>query len=455
MTRLLRSAILALCLAILAGCASGGIPKWRHFHGNLPGQGYIPVESGYALSSAWTVGPYKITTSSPVIGVDRDGRKVIYFGTVDGELVAINSEDGNERWRRSFDSGDKTAQIVSTPAISRNGDVYVITNHPLASRRFRSVLHKVDEFSKIRWSFTFADDGFTSGSPKVLKWGADTLIFVYVTAVVDGDPQGELLVFRDNGKTVDLLDRKALGRCEWGSAKQPASRQDVFDSFAAVWDSISVFPVKAGDSGNDLPDGFVDPTAAVFTDRTVPLIAIADNLCSIGAFEWDDKLSVIWREFHPFEKHSSTMLLPNGMMVFGRQDGKTLAYHMETGAKLWEHNAGQPVFATPAAAPGAHIFIVAKDQIKVLHQADGSPVFEGGSALKVKLPGQTFASPAVSRNCVYVPAGALLSFSHDLSTRSEDTNFSGNGLTSVALENSGAVYAVAGDGTIRKYLGPK
>ena len=91
MTSFLRGAILTCCLLILVGCASDGIPKWRHFHGNLPGQGYIPVESRFALSSAWITGPYKITSSSPVIGVDIDGRKVIYIGTVDGELVAINS----------------------------------------------------------------------------------------------------------------------------------------------------------------------------------------------------------------------------------------------------------------------------------------------------------------------------------------------------------------------------
>ena len=330
MTLFLRGAILTCCFLIFAGCASDGIPKWRHFHGNLAGQGYIPVESGFALSSAWIAGPYKITSSSPVIGTDIDGKEVIYIGTVDGELVAINSENGNERWRRSFASEDKIVQIVSTPGVSRNGDVYVITNHPPANRRSRSVLHKVDGFSKIRWSFAFADDGFTSGSPKILKWGEDTLIFVYVAAVVDDDPQGELLVLRDNGKTVDMLDRKALGRCKWGSAAQRASSQDVFDSFSAVWEFISANPAETG-GGRDLPDVFVDPTLAVFTDRKLPLIAIADNLCSIGAYEWDDELSVVWREFHPFEKHSSTVLLPNGLMVFGRQDGKTLAYDMETG----------------------------------------------------------------------------------------------------------------------------
>ena len=454
MTPFLRGVFLACCFLVLTGCASDRIPKWRFFHGNLAGQGYIPVESGFALSSAWITQPYKITSASPVIGADINGRDIIYIGTVDGELVAINSEDGTERWRRSFASGDKIVHIASTPAVSSNGNVYVITSHRLAGRRFRSAIHKVDGFSKIRWSFAFAGDGFTSGAPKILNWGADTLIFVYVTAVVDDDPQGELVVLRDNGKTVDMLDHKALGRCNWGSADQRARSEDVFDSLSAVGEFIFANPAEAG--GRDrLPDVFVDPTLAIFTDRKLPLIALADNLCSIGAYEWNDELSVVWREFHPFEKHSSTALLPGGMMVFGRQDGKTLAYDMETGVKLWEYDAGQPVFATPAATLEKNIIIIAKDHIEVLDQQNGTLITDGELARKFPLMGQTFASPAVTENCIYVSTAAMLTFSHDLSTRSQDTNFRGNGMASIALANNGAVYAVAADGTIHKYLGPK
>lgn len=453
MTSLARSVIFTCCFLILTGCASNVVPQWRHFQGDLAGQGYLPVESGFALSSAWIAGPYNITSSSPVIGSDINGKEIIYIGTVDGELVAIDSEDGNERWRRSFASGDKIAHIVSAPAVSRNGHVYVITHHPSADRWSKSVLHKVDEFSKIRWSLAFADSGFTTGSPKVLQWGEDTLIFAYVTVVVDDDPQGALLVLRDNGKTVDLIDRKALGRCKWGSAEQPADSKDVFESYSAVEEFISTNPAETG--GRELPDLFIDPTPALFTNGKLPLIAIADNLCNIGVYEWDDELSVLWREFHPFEKHSSSALLPNGMMVFGRQDGKTLAYDMETGVKLWEYDAGRPVFATPAAAAEENVFIIAKDHFEVLRQLDGTPIYDGELQRKFALTGQTYASPAVTENCIYVSTRSMLTLSHDMSTRSQDTNFSGNGLASIALANNGAVYAVAADGTIHKYLGPK
>ena len=451
MTHPLYRTILMGCLVILIGCV-GGIPKWRHFHGDLSGRGYQPVESAYALSAAWIAGPYKITSSSPVIGFAVSGMEVIYFGTVDGELVAVNSNDGTERWRRSFAPQDKNLKIVSSPAVSAKGDIYVITNEQVAGGRHRSSLHKLEEFGNVRWSFSFADDGFTSGSPKILKRGQDTLIFIYVNVVIGGEPQAELFVLRDNGKTVDLLDRKALGSCQWGSAAQRTRPQDVFNSFAAVWDFVSTFPLEFSDSADSLPDAFVDPTVAVYTDRKLPLIAVADNLCSIGAYEWNDKeLSVVWSESHAFQKHSSPALLAKGLMVFGRQDGKVLAYDMQTGVKMWEYAAGRPVLATPAATPEDHIFVVSKSRIQVLDQKDGSLIYDGVSPRKFELGGQTFASPVVTENCVYVSAGEMLTFSHDLATRSQDTNFRGNGLASIALSNNGALYVVAADGTIRKY----
>jgi hypothetical protein len=261
------------------------------------------------------------------------------------------------------------------------------------------------------------------------------------------------LVLRDNGKTVDLIDRKTLGYCKWGSTEQRANSKDVFESYSALEEFISTNPAETGD--RKLPDIFIDPTPTLFTDGKLPLIAIADNLCNIGVYEWDDELSVVWREFHSFEKHSSSALLPNGIMVFGRQDGKTLAYDTVTGVKLWEYDAGRPVFATPAAASDEDVFIIAKDHFEVLRQLDGIPIYDGELPRKFALPGETYASPAVTENCIYVSTRSMLTLSHDMSTRSQDTNFSGNGLASIALSNNGAVYAVAADGTIHKYLGPK
>lgn len=451
----LSKAVVMWFLVVITGCAGGAFPKWRYFHGDLSGQGYQPVTSGFALFQAWVSKPYKITSSSPVIGASLlSGREVIYFGTVGGELVAINSEDGTERWRRSLALEDKIPKIVSSPAVSQQGDIYVIGNLALAGDRYRSVLHKVDELGVLRWSFAFADEGFTSGSPKTLKWGQNFLILIYVNVVIGGEPQGQLWVLRDSGLSAELIDRKAIGNCQWGSAEQPSRPEDAFNSFAASWGFISDFPSESLAGSRVLPDSFTDPTVAVSAGREFPLIAVADNLCSIGAYEWGPEgLSVVWRESHRFEMHSSPVLLKNGLMVFGRQNGKVLAYDAETGIKLWEFDAGNPVLATPAATPKNYIFIVSKSHLQVLNQQDGSLVYDGMSPRKVELKGQTFASPVVTENCVYVSSGEMLTFSHDLSTRSQDNNFRGNGLASMALANNGALYVVASDGTIRKYLG--
>ncbi|MGD8991847.1 MAG: PQQ-binding-like beta-propeller repeat protein [Desulfobacterales bacterium] len=454
MSLLLRNVFWTLCLFTLVGCAAHGLPRWRNFQGDLPGQGYLSVDSGFAVSSAWTSNPYNITTASPVIGIDSDGREVIYVGTVDGELVALNSEDGKERWRRSFAPDTQSTAIISTPAISRNGNIYVVVIRRDADGRTRSILHKVDEFSRIRWSQALGDEGFTSGAPKVLVWGEDTLVFIYATVFVDGNPQGALLVLHDRGKAVELLDRKTLGTCQWGSHELQARSEDAVNTLTALWDFTSLFRPETADGGYSIPDIFVDPSVAVFTARKLPLIAIADNLCSMGAFEWDDGLTLVWRKFHPYEKHSSTSILPGGLMVFGRQNGSVLAHDMETGTKIWSYDAGQPVLATPAATD-SYLFVVAKDHLKVLDQKDGSLVYDRGAPRQFRLPGQTLASPAVTQNRVYVSTSAMITFSYDLSTRSQDTNFRGNGLASIALGNNGAVYAVAADGRIHKYLGPK
>jgi len=69
------------------------------------------------------------------------------------------------------------------------------------------------------------------------------------------------------------------------------------------------------------------------------------------------------------------------------------------------------------------------------------------------LLGVTHSSPAVTANRVYLSTFEMLTVTYDLKTRGHDTNFHGNGLSSVAIGHDGAVYAVASDGTIHKYAG--
>ena len=448
----LRKLLVIIALAFLAGCSSGPT-KWAQFHGDSFSQGFQSIDSGFALSSAWISEPYQITSSSPVLGFDYEGKEILYVGTTDAHLLAIDTSDGSKKWDRYLGDGTE-ARIVSSPAVSDKGDIYIITNRKISDDLFGSTLHKVDEFSNPLWSYSFPNNGFTTGSPKVFTSSEQALVFVYVTVGGTGNPQGELFVLRDDDRRVELMDRKPLGECRYDNTGSGPGPEDFYDDVNEAWDFITDFPVKFDVGGTPLPDTFVAPTPAIDVNRQKPLIAIADNLCSMGAYEWDgSELSVIWREPHDFNMHSSTALLPNGLMVFGRKDGKLFGYDAQTGVKMWEYDAGDPVLATPAATPGLFIFVVSKNSIQAINASDGSLVQDGTEPRKLALLSQTHSSPAVTANRVYVSSGEMLTVTYDLKTRGHDENFQGNGLSSAAVSGGGDVYAVGIDGTIRKYKG--
>jgi outer membrane protein assembly factor BamB len=448
-------AVRVMLILVCIGCAGRGVPQWNQFHGNLSNTGYQPRLSGFAVAPAWESAAYQITSSSPVVGKDYERREIVYCGTTDGFLVAIYARDGREKWARSLGS---QARIVSSPAVSSSGDVFVISGQQTGEDRISSTLHKVDPNGYLRWSFDFPENGFTTGSPKVWTSADATLVFAYVLVGGGSDLHGELVVVRDSGKSGELLDRKPLGACPWDQSKPAASEKTIESNLKAVWDSYSRLPVKKtySESEIDQPDIFVDPSPAVFASRDKAIIAVVDNLCNLGAFEWDgSRLSVLWREIHRPMMHSSVAVLPNGLMVFGCDTGSVYAYDVETGVKVWQYEAGEPVFATPAAAAQRLLFVISRGHLQVLQISDGTLIHDNSQSRKIALIGQTFSSPAITADRVYVASQEMLSVSHDLKTRVHDTNFLGNAASSIAIGIDGAIYAVASDGTIWKYAGTR
>ena len=448
-----RKIILVFSAVAFISCVGGRPSRWGQFHGDSANLGFQSIDSGFALSSSWISNPYRITSSSPVIGTDYQGREVLYIGTTNAKLIAIKSKDGTQKWQRWLGGADSNARIVSSASVSEKGDIYVISNRISDEGLNLSTLHKVDQFSDLKWSYPFPDNGYTSGSPKVITSADGTLIFVYASIGMVEDIQGELFVLLDKGEQVQLLDHRALGTCRFDGPSQ-TSVDDMINSMDAVRDLVGKFPVKFEESTGRLPDRFVDPTVAVLPTENKTLIAIADNLCSTGVFEWQGaELSVLWRHEHEFNQHSSATILSNGLMVIGRQDGVVAAHDVLTGVKMWQYDAGQPVFATPAGSPKEFIFVVSTNHLQVIKSADGTLIKETNNSGKLPLIGPTYSSPAITANRVYVSTREMLTTTYDLKTRASDTNFHGNGLSSLAIGRDGAVYGVTADGTIRKYAG--
>jgi outer membrane protein assembly factor BamB len=51
-----------------------------------------------------------------------DAAGVIYLGSADGHLIAVNP-DGTERWRRNYGN-----PIIAAPAVAEDGSIYFIVN---------------------------------------------------------------------------------------------------------------------------------------------------------------------------------------------------------------------------------------------------------------------------------------------------------------------------------------
>lgn len=437
-----RSTLWALAALVLsvAGCAQT-LTGWRHFQGDLSGQGFLNVKSGYAVSPAWKSEPLAIASSSPVVGRDPIGAEVVYAGTADARLVAVDAASGEVRWRRHLGAGEGRSSIVASPTVGEDGSVLALTTTELADGRLQSSLHKVDALGIRRWSFALPDGGVSMGSPKAFTFAGEPLALVQF---LTGDPGGlrsELAVVRDAGAGAELMSRRRLGDCRDTGAAHARMRK--------TWQLLAAWPSTPGAD----PAGVVlDPSPAAKPNRSKLLIAVADNLCHVGVFEWDGReLSRLWDDAHPGAIHSSPAILANNLVVFGRRDGKLLAHDAETGVRMWEHDAGEPILSTPAVSAGGVVFAVSKEHLLAVQAADGAAARQSGAPQRLRTPGPSIASPAVTAECVYLPAHEMLTVSHDFKVRSHNAAFVGNGLSSAAVGSDGSLYVAAADGSIWKY----
>jgi len=253
-------------------------------------------------------------------------------------------------------------------------------------------------------------------------------------------PEGEVLRRR-----VELLARKPLGDCPagGGGAGEAGLRR--------AWLGLTSFPAAVG----GLPGhGFLEPTPAVVVSRSKPLIAVADTVCRIEAYEWDGReLAVVWQASHDGGTLSSPAVVFGNLLVIGSGRGLLMAHDVETGVKMWEYDAGEPVLATPAGSSKGIVFVVSETQMHAVSGANGVPVVQAGSPQRFRLPGVSRSSPAVTADCVYVATQEMVTVSHDFKARSHNTGFAGTGLSSPAVGGDGSVYAVARNGAIWKFKG--
>jgi outer membrane protein assembly factor BamB len=319
------------------------------FRNNLAHSGIYATAGVPKLNGVkWTFHTHGDVLSSPAIAAG-----IVYIGSNDGSLYAIDQENGQQKWRFHTD-----ARVPSSPAIS-NGLVYFGS--------YDGNFYAVDAASgKLRWKFRNAGER---------RYAATHL-------------HGSLPV----GETM-------------------SDPFDVYLSSPAVWNGAVYF--GSGDGNIYALDGVSGTLKWKFQTGDVVHAspAIADGNVYIGS--WDSYFYAldavtgkeVWRfktgvdpDIHNQVGIQSSATVTDGVVYFGCRDSNLYALDAATGQKRWAYsNEGSWVIASPVVQAGKVYFATSDSALfNVLDAQTGARL----DSIKFQWP--FFASPAIAGSLLYL-----------------------------------------------------
>ncbi len=319
------------------------------FRGNLQHTG---VYNGAGMPHFSGV-KWKFHTDGRVISSPAVANGIIYVGSTDGNLYAVDLESGTQRWK--FET---KVRVTSSPAVSA-GMVYFGS--------YDGTFYALDAASgQMKWKFqTGGERRFAARHIHGIQPAAETMpdpfdFYLSSPAVWNG-----AVYFGSGDGNVYAVDA-ASGALKW--------------------------KFKTGDVVHASP-------------------AIADGVVFIGS--WDSFFYALdaatgkekWR-FKTGEDHEiynqvgiqSSAAVSDGVVYFGCRDSNFYALDVATGQKKWTfNNKGSWVIASPAVHDGKVYFATSDSALfYALDARSGAPVF----SLKFKWP--MFSSPALAGSMLYM-----------------------------------------------------
>ncbi|HMI90992.1 MAG TPA: PQQ-binding-like beta-propeller repeat protein, partial [Polyangiales bacterium] len=295
--------------------------------------------------------------SSPAI----DAQGVIYFGSFDGFLYALNP-DLSLKWR--FATG---APVRSSPALAADGTIVV------GSHNGRIYAIKPDGTQK--WQYT-------TGGP---VWSSPTI-----------GPDGTIYVGSDDFYIYAL---NAVGTLKWRILalavvrSTPAISPDgTIYAGADDWSLTAILP-NGTVKWVSIAFGPVSSSPAIGPDGTIYVGSYDGYLYALhpgtGAVKWAFRMA-------NGAVTSSPAIAPDGSIVFGNDNGTVYAVRPD-GTLKWSRATGGIVYSSPAIDANGVVYIGSYDNnLYALATATGNPLWT------LPTGGDIFASPALSKGMVYV-----------------------------------------------------
>lgn len=455
--RLIGLSIAMTCAAPLGAWAA----SWDHAHGDAANSGFLDLATSPARTPLAVIGG--LGGFAPGVGpiVGPDG--TVYLASTDGVLRARHP-DGSAYWQRAADTAGEA--FLAPPVVDSDGSIYAVTTKrytdhrvtPAVTRR-EARLYRFTPGGGIGWAATLPDHGSivrgpdlgtVSAPPNILHQGDATTVLVPVAYRGLSDTELRLVAFQSGTGTV--IGDTLLG-IEHDEVFGGDGHPDWFKVVCMLppWaycllPPIGFQPSAATDSPDLLPPNIGQPMPGVAITGTD--IVATDIFRSVLHLGFDPATGFVVRsrlDRPGMVALTAATVLPNGESVTGETD-----MHVDD-----EHglvvDGGHLLFTGPLETQVADLLVPTS---MPAHTGDGRIVFaeygglftlDGQTPLaSVGYPAATIASPAISRNEIYVSTASSLR-SYDPASLALRGAFawSGGGLSSPAIGPTGRIYAIA------------
>jgi outer membrane protein assembly factor BamB len=353
---------------------------WSQFHrDNMqrwnPYETMLGVANADSLQLKWKnpIGLYKSGLASAPAVVNE----VVYFGSGDGNVYALNAITGGTLW--SFPTGDR---VLSSPAVA-NGVVYIGS--------FDHDVYALNAGTGAKlWSYTTG--GAVEGSSPAVANGV-----VYIGSddhnvyALNASTGAKLWSFT-TGNFVLSSPAVANGVVYIGSGDGSVYALNA-STGAKVWSYASGGPV---DPSPAVANGIV------YISADVNVSSSNNNLYALNASTG----TLLWS--FTTDAGDSSPAVANGVVYIGSGDGRVYALNASTGVKLWSYLADAEVFTAPAVANGVVYVGSLAGTIYALNASTGAKLW-GYETRSPPSASSTLSSPTIVNGVVYIGAGDLFS----------------------------------------------
>ncbi len=336
---------------------------WPIFRGNSAFQGIASGELPDELQLAWTFSTGGPVKSSAVVG---DG--VVYFGSDDYHVYAVDLASGTERWKFKTEGPVEAAPLLV-------GDTLYIGSSD-------GILYALDAATGAkRWTFETGDK--IIGSANAHRAGGDAgngplrIIFGsydFVLYCVDAATGEEVWQYETgdyiNGAPAIERGRVVFGGCDMRLhivSADTGEKLGEMDLGAQIAATVALDGDHAfiGHYGNAFECIDLNTQTNVWTtrDRQFPIFSSAAVLEDVVIFGTRGKRVICadratgehrW-EFRTRGKVDSSPVVCGDKVVVGAEDGRLYLLDRATGQERWMYDVGKAITASPAVADGCII----------------------------------------------------------------------------------------------------